>query len=653
MALIDLQNINKQYDTKIILKEANFTLLEGQRVAVIGQNGQGKSTLMKIIMNQTEADSGIVSIDKSVKIEMLDQQPKFALNLSVRDAIEGQLVEIKKAKDEYEKITHDLATQYDNMELLHRQAQLATYIDFHNAWDLDNLIERVLKEFALKEYEHKDVNLLSGGEQRRVSLAGLLLKKPDVLLLDEPTNHLDVYMVEFLEQLLLKNNFTLVFISHDRYFIDNIATNVIEIDGGVLRKFNGGYSSYLEQKQQILENMQKDHENLLRLVKREAHWMQRGVTARRKRNERRKSEYFDLKQKAKSNPAQIRKMTLELQREQKAFNSDEIQNRKKMLFEIENIEKSLGNKLLIKDFSTRILQKDTIAIVGPNGTGKSTLLRIFLGKLNVDKGLFKKGDFEVGYFDQHREMLDDSKNIMETFCPNGGDRVQLSDGRDMHVFGYLKNFLFPKEYLDKKVGTLSGGEKNRVALALLFTKKVDCLVLDEPTNDLDIPTINILEEYLQNFQGALIFVSHDRYFVDKIAKKLYVFKGSNGEIIESFQPYSEYLEIEKELQDLNEFEKELSKNNQMTKANETAATSIKKQTKLSYKEQREYDALPQELETLETKIEELTLCLSNPKCYEQKGIVAVSSELEITKEAYEEKVERFLELEELIESFKQ
>ena len=653
MALIDLQNINKQYDTKIILKEANFTLLEGQRVAVIGQNGQGKSTLMKIIMNQTEADSGIVSIDKSVKIEMLDQQPKFALNLSVRDAIEGQLVEIKKAKDEYEKITHDLATQYDNMELLHRQAQLATYIDFHNAWDLDNLIERVLKEFALKEYEHKDVNLLSGGEQRRVSLAGLLLKKPDVLLLDEPTNHLDVYMVEFLEQLLLKNNFTLVFISHDRYFIDNIATNVIEIDGGVLRKFSGGYSSYLEQKQQILENMQKDHENLLRLVKREAHWMQRGVTARRKRNERRKSEYFDLKQKAKSNPAQIRKMTLELQREQKAFNSDEIQNRKKMLFEIENIEKSLGNKLLIKDFSTRILQKDTIAIVGPNGTGKSTLLRIFLGKLNVDKGLFKKGDFEVGYFDQHREMLDDSKNIMETFCPNGGDRVQLSDGRDMHVFGYLKNFLFPKEYLDKKVGTLSGGEKNRVALALLFTKKVDCLVLDEPTNDLDIPTINILEEYLQNFQGALIFVSHDRYFVDKIAKKLYVFKGSNGEIIESFQPYSEYLEIEKELQDLNEFEKELSKNNQMTKANETTATSIKKQTKLSYKDQREYDALPQELETLETKIEELTLCLSNPKCYEQQGIVAVSSELEITKEAYEEKVERFLELEELIESFKQ
>jgi ATP-binding cassette subfamily F protein uup len=653
MALIDLQNINKQYDTKIILKEANFTLLEGQRVAVIGQNGQGKSTLMKIIMNQTEADSGIVSIDKSVKIEMLEQQPKFALDLSVRDAIEGQLVEIKQAKDEYEKITHDLATQYENMELLNRQAQLATFIDFHNAWDLDNLIERVLKEFQLKEYEHKDVHLLSGGEQRRVSLAALLLKKPDVLLLDEPTNHLDVYMVEFLESLLLKNNFTLVFISHDRYFIDNIATNVIEIDGGVLRKFNGGYSSYLEQKQQILENMQKDHDNLLRLVKREAHWMQRGVTARRKRNERRKSEYFDLKQKAKSNPAQIRKMTLELQREQKAFNSDEVQNRKKMLFELEKIEKSLGDKLLIKDFSTRILQKDTIAIVGPNGTGKSTLLKIFLGKLQADKGVFKKGDFNVGYFDQHREMLDDNKNILDTFCPNGGDRVTLNDGRDMHVFGYLKNFLFPKEYLDKKVGTLSGGEKNRVALALLFTKKVDCLVLDEPTNDLDIPTINILEEYLQNFQGALIFVSHDRYFVDKIAKKLYVFKGANGEIVESFQPYSEYLEIEKELNDLLEFEKELSKTAVQTQDNATIQANKKKQNKLSYKDQREYDNLPQEIEALELKIDELNSCLSNPKCYEQKGIVAVSAELEQIKAQYEEKVERFLELEELIESFKE
>ncbi len=653
MALIDLQNISKQYDTKVILKDANFTLNHGQRIAVIGQNGQGKSTLFnkstlfKIIMKQTEPDSGEMAIDKSLKIEMLDQQPKFKDNLNVRDAIENQLAELKSAKNEYEKITNQLMTDYENEDLIRRQSELASFLEFHNAWDLDNMIERVLIEFQLKQYEFKDVNLLSGGEQRRVSLAGLLLKKPDVLLLDEPTNHLDVYMVEFLEQLLLKNNFTLLFISHDRYFIDNIATSVVEVDGEVLRKFNGGYSSYLEQKEQLLENLQKDHENLIRLVKREAHWMQHGVTARRKRNERRKSEYFDLKQKARSNPAAIRKMTLELQREQKSFNTDDNQkNKKKMLYELDDVSKSLGDKKLITDFTTRILQKDTIAIVGPNGSGKSTLLKIFMEKMKIDSGKFKKGDFEIGYFDQQRESLDDNRNLLETFCPNGGDRVVLQDGRNMHVFGYLKNFLFPREYLDKKVGVLSGGEKNRVALALLFTKKVDCLILDEPTNDLDIPTINILEEYLQNFQGALIFVSHDRYFVDKIAKKLFVFQG-NSHIMESFQPYSEYLEIEKELRELDALENEIAK--EVT--SEKVAPTIKKQTKLSYKDQREYDMLPKELEDLELKLEEINACLMNPKCYEQKGIVAMSQELDATKEIYEQKVERFLELEELIESF--
>jgi len=650
MALIDLQNITKQYDTKVILKDVNFTLTPGQRIAVIGQNGQGKSTLLKVIMGEVEVDSGEKSIDKSIKIEMLAQQPKFEPELTVREAIEQQLTEINAAKKRYEEVAQELAIDYENNDLLQEQSKLATYIDFHNAWDLDNMIERVLKEFQLKEFEFKDVNLLSGGEQRRVSLATLLLKKPDVLLLDEPTNHLDVYMVEFLESLLMKNNFTLLFISHDRYFIDNIATNIIEIENGNLRKFNGGYSDYLAQKEELLSNMQKEHENLIRLVKREAHWMQRGVTARRKRNERRKSEYFDLKKKAKSNPAQIKKMSLELQREQKAFNAPEGQNKnkRKMLFELDKIKKSLGNKLLIKNFTTRILQKDVIAIVGPNGTGKSTMLKLFTQKLQVDEGRFKKGDFTIGYFDQHREMLDDSKTIMDIFCPNGGDRVVLDDGRNMHVFGYLKNFLFPREYLDKKIGLLSGGEKNRVALALLFTKNYDCLILDEPTNDLDIPTINILEEYLQNFQGALIFVSHDRYFVDKIATKLFVFRGIDGLVEESYQPYTEYLEVEKEIKDLEEYEKELQKTSQNE---EKKKSQPKKQNKLSYKDQVEYDKLPNEIEELENKIEEINNCLANPKCYEQKGIVVVSQELEEVKSVYETKVERFLELEELIESF--
>ncbi len=646
MALIDLQNIYKQYDTKIILKDINFTIQEGQRIAILGQNGQGKSTLMKIITADVKEDSGIRSISKSIKIEMLDQKVQFKENLSVRDAILSQLTSLQDAKKQYDDLLIKLASNYEDKELLNKQSELVSYLDYHNAWDLDNMIERVLQEFALKEYEHKNVNILSGGEQRRVALAGLILKKPDILLLDEPTNHLDVYMVEFLEELLLKNKFTLIFISHDRYFINNIASSIVEISNGNLRKFHGGYTSYLEQKQELLANMQKDQKNLIRLFKAEAHWMQRGVTARRKRNERRKAQYLELKQQVKSNPSQISKMSLDLQREQKSFNSEKTRtiNKKKMLFELKDITKSLGNKLLIKDFSTRILQKDTIAIVGPNGTGKSTLLKIFIEKLKVDKGLFKKGDFKVGYFDQQREMLNDDSTIMNVFCPMGGDRVELNDGREIHVYGYLKNFLFPKEYLEKKIGLLSGGEKNRVALALLFTKKIDCLVLDEPTNDLDIPTINILEEYLQSFQGALIFVSHDRYFVDKIANKLFVFKGKNGEIMESFQKYTQYLEIEKELITLDNLSKENDKNKKITKKNNY-------NKKLTFNEQRKYELLPNEITNLEKQIEDINTCLNNPFCYEQKGLIKLSDELKNLEKLYETKVESFLQLEELLESF--
>ena len=651
MAMIDLQNINKQYDSKIILKEANFSLLEGQRVAIIGQNGQGKSTLMKIITGEVEIDSGVKAIDKKLRIEMLQQQPKFAANLSVRDAIEEQLVEIKATRDEYDSLTERLMTEYENEELLERQSQLATYLDIHDGWDIDNMIERVLVEFKLKPYEHKDVNILSGGEQRRVSLAGLLLKKPDVLLLDEPTNHLDVYMVEFLEELIKKAKFTLLFISHDRYFIDNIATSVIEIENGDLRKFPGGYTNYLEQKQHLLENMQKDHSNLIALFKREAKWMQGGVSARRKRNVLRKDNYIALKQKVKSNPSQIRKMTLDLQREQKSFNSEELrpQNRKKMLFELDNIGITLGDKLLIKDFTARILQKDTIAIVGPNGTGKSTLLKIFMEKLEVDCGDFKKGDFKVGYFDQHRDMLDDNQTIIDLFCPFGGDRVELNDGRSQHVYGYLKNFLFPREYLEKKIGLLSGGEKNRVALAWLFTQKIDCLVLDEPTNDLDIPTINILEEYLENFQGALIFVSHDRYFVDKIAKKLFVFKGANGEIMESFQPYTEFLEIEKEINDLAILASDMKVDVEEKKVE--IKKEENKKVKFSFNEKRAFESLPKEIEEYEAKIKEVNIFMMDPVISEQKGLVALSQELQELEKTYEEKVEKYLELEELYESF--
>ena len=639
MALLDLLKIDKTYESQQILKKIDFFVEKGDRICIIGKNGGGKSTLMKIINGTLDFEDGRRIIQNGVKVEMLNQAPIFDKDISVKEAIEEELSELKNAKIEYDSILKKLENDFENNELLKKQEQLTNFLDIHNAWNLDDKIERVLQQFALKEYENRPVTMLSGGEQRRVTLAGLILKKPDILLLDEPTNHLDVYMVEFLEEMLLKEKFTLVFISHDRYFIDNIATKTVEIDDFELRTFQGGYEDYLTAKEALMLSLAKSHDTLLKHLKSEEEWLRRGVKARLKRNEGRKQRVFELRENAQKNPSLIHKMKLELEREQKNFNQDKSINRQKMLFEMYDIHKKLGDKELITSFSGRVLQNDRIAIVGKNGAGKSTMLKIFLEELKVDSGTFKKGEFKIGYFDQQRTSLDESKNITEIFCPNGGDRVEVK-GRNMHVFGYLKNFLFPKEYLNKKISLLSGGEKNRVALALLFTKNIDCLILDEPTNDLDIPTINILEEYIQNFQGAVVFVSHDRYFVDKIAKKLYIFKG-DGKIQESYQSYSEYLSIEKELKELESFTYKENKEKTKFTTNRTI--------KLSYKEKQDYESLPFKIEELENNILELQQCLQDPNCYQKIGLSELSHQLEEKEAQLEPLVEKFLELEEKVE----
>lgn len=638
MALVDLLNISKHYEAQKILINVNFHVDEGERIVIIGKNGSGKSTLMKIINGTLDQDEGQRITQNDLEIKMLAQKPEFDANHTVREAVEHGLIELNLAKKRYEELSLLLASDFDNKALLDEHEKLSNYIEHHNAWNLDDKIERIIQHFDLKQYENKSITLLSGGEQRRVALASLLLQKPDIVLLDEPTNHLDVYMVEFLEELILKERFTLVFISHDRYFIDRIATKSVEVEDCKLKTYSGGYSDYLTQKEEYLRTLQKQHDNLLGLLKRENEWFARGVRARLKRNEGRKERLMQLREAAKTNPAQIRKMSLELQREAKHFNRDKSINKQKMLFELEDISVTLGSKELIKNFGTRILQKDVIAIVGPNGSGKSTLLKTLLGRIEPSKGKIKRGEFKTGYFDQHREMLDDDKNLIETFCPNGGDRVDVR-GKNLHVYGYLKNFLFPREFLDKKIGVLSGGEKNRIALALLFTKNVDILILDEPTNDLDIPTINILEEQLENFSGAVIIVSHDRYFVDKIAKKLFIFK-QDKHIEESYQQYSEYLEYEKELNELDSMQVELITDTPKEKPTK------QKVLKLTYKEKIALEKLPLEIEGLELLIEEKNECLSNPVCYEEIGLSQLAKELQELEKDYEEKVEELLSIQE-------
>ena len=640
MALIDLIDVSKKFGANEILNSVSLSVNENEKIAIIGKNGSGKSTLMKIISGEVAADSGRRIVQNLISVEMLAQNPNFNATFSVRDALNNELKEIFDAISEYEKSGVLLANEPENKEILKEQERLLKFIEAKDGWNIEHKIERILQEFKLKEYENRPICSLSGGEIRRVALGALILKKPDVLLLDEPTNHLDVYMVKFLEDMLKSSNQSIVFISHDRYFIDALATRCVEVEDASLKNFEGGYANYLTKKEEILASLAKSHETLLKQLKAEEEWLRRGVKARLKRNEGRKERVLAMREEAKKNPGVIRRVRLELERASKNFNQVQSQNRKKMLFEFKNLSKSIDGKVLFEKFDARILQGERIAIVGRNGSGKSTLLKILLGLEKPSSGEIKRGEVSIGYFDQARNVLDDDKSLIETFCPNGGDHV-LVRGRNMHVYGYLKNFLFPKEFLDKKIGVLSGGEKNRVALAMLFTKTYDVLVLDEPTNDLDIATINILEDYLQSFEGAILLVSHDRYFVDKMANKLWAFEGTKINVLH--EEYSVYLELEDEMKELDKFEKELS--NSQNEAKQKSKTGAK----LSYKQTQILNTYPDKISALEARVAELNEGLSDPKIYQEVGLTKLYEELESAKAELESLENEYFEVLEIAE----
>ena len=650
MALIELIDVTKKFGSHVVLDGVNFALDANERVAVIGKNGGGKSTLMKIIAGLCEIDEGRVITQNGLNIQMLAQTPKFDENLSVKDALRRELAEIYAALSEYDAISSEIAAQPENKELLARQDELIKFIEAKDGWQIDNKIEQVLQNFGLKIYENRSVCTLSGGEIRRVALGALVLKKPDVLLLDEPTNHLDVYMVKFLEDVLLSSKQTIVFISHDRYFIDRLATRSIEIEEGKISNFDGGYENYLRRKQEMLASLEKSHETLLKQLRAEEEWLHRGVKARLKRNEGRKARIMQMRQDAKKNPGAIRRVRLELERASRSFNGTGGDNRKKMLFECTNIGKILNGKVLFKGFSARVLQGERIGIVGANGAGKSTLLKILLGRSKIDAGEIKRGEIRIGYFDQTRSGITDDKNIIEIFCPNGGDHISVR-GSYMHVYGYLKNFLFPKEFLDKPVGVLSGGEKNRLALAKLFTEQYDCLILDEPTNDLDIATINILEDYLLSFEGAVIIVSHDRYFIDKITNKLWVFE-KNGTIDQIQMPYSQYLEFEDEMAEIDQIEADAGAS---ASAEEGGRENKKEKTsaaKLSYKQNKILEEYPAKIEAIEARIKELNHALSTPEIYQKLGMQGLFEELEEKRGTLNSMENEYYEVLSLAESLK-
>ena len=667
MALLSLNEISKQYDTKLLLKETHFSIDTHEKVAIIGKNGCGKSTLLQIIEGKIAQDSGQRIVKNDIEILSLPQHISFNPNHSVTEVLENSLYNLKQSHKRLQEIMQheDFA---NNAVLSTEYNMLHSYIDRHDGWDLELKVKNIMHSFGLECFADRLAITLSGGEQKRIMLASILIKSADIIILDEPTNHLDVDMVTFLENYLKNMQASIIFISHDRYFIDNLATRIVELDNAKLTNFSGGYLSYLQAKAQMLANLMKENEALKKILKTEEQWLQKGVQARRKRNEGRKERLMQLREKVKSMPSLARSITQTLEKTLKELPKDSIKNTKKMLFELKDITLYIHDKPLIKNLNLRIMQQEKIAIVGKNGSGKSTLLHcllhedpLFLKAKGIHfQGEILRGDINIGYFDQHKKMLDPTKTLIETFCPNGGDRVSVR-GKNIHVYGYLKSFLFPKEDLDKKIGMLSGGEQSRVALALLFSKQYDCLILDEPTNDLDIATMNILEDYLMQSECAIIFVSHDRYFTDKIAQRLLVLQNSMDSMQQNYiithAKYSEFLDTQSELQEIYTLQNELTESKQKdsakkdsmqteTKSNKTQEIpkNEAKPKKLSYKDQREYDNLEEDIERLEACIKDLEYKLGTPSEYEKYGIQTLSNELEEAKKALDYKWQRYEEL---------
>lgn len=629
--LVDLQNISKKYAHQDILKDVNFSVKKGEKIAIIGNNGSGKSTLLKIIQNIVKPDSGVRIAAKDIEIASLDQDFSLDENLSVKEALNLGLKKILNAKKELEKISIELNKTPNDKLLLKEYERLSLFLDEHLAWDLEARSDRILREFELKEHEEKKIFLLSGGEKRRLMIACVLLSKPDLLLLDEPTNHLDSFMTNFVEKMIKKENYTTVFISHDRHFIDSLSDFSVEIDNAKLTKFQGGYSDYLAQKALILENMQKTHEQNLKLLRSEIEWLSKGVKARVKRNMGRKKRIDELKQAVKTDPSAIRQVENLLFKEN--LKSTEDKNKQKILVQIKDVSIKFGEKTLFENFSAIVKSGEKIALVGKNGSGKSSLLECLNLGLNPSSGEIKIADISVGYLRQ-TNSLDDNKNLVETFCAKGSNMVQV-DGKNIHVYAYVKSWGLKKEFLDKKIGVLSGGEKTRVALALFFTKNYDLFILDEPTNHLDISTINILEQRLIELNKCVIFVSHDRYFVDKIARRIwYIWQNKITNFVCSFE---EILENMQDLEDLQEASLDATK--QKNKKEKTSQ-------KLSYKESVLLKELPAQIETKEKALKTLQDLLENPQKSQNKSIQEIAKEFEQTKLELENLIDNYLILDE-------
>lgn len=597
MPLIQLDKVSLAFGHVPLLDHADLVLEPGERVGLIGRNGTGKSSLLKIIAGDAHADDGKVWVQPGLRLAYVPQEPALNPQETVFEAVAAGLGPVRQLLVDYHDVAHALGepdADYDT--LLERMQTLQSELEAHNGWRAKAQIEQTLSRLGLPEDAR--IGELSGGVKKRTALARALVMEPELLLLDEPTNHLDLGAIEWLEELLKGFGGSVLFITHDRRFLDNVANRIIELDRGKLAGFQGNFTDYQVKKVELLEIEAQQDSKFDKFLAQEEVWIRKGVEARRTRNEGRVRRLEALRRDRAARRERAGKVNFALEAGERSG---------KLVAELTNVSKSFGDKHVIRDFSCIIQRGDKIGLVGPNGVGKSTLLKLILGELQPDEGEVRLGTkLAPVYFDQFRTQLDEEATLSDTISP-GADFVEIN-GERKHVISYLGDFLFSPARARSPVKSLSGGERNRLLLARLFSRPANILVLDEPTNDLDIETLELLESLLQEYDGTVLLVSHDRVFLDNVVTQVIAFEG-DGKLVEYVGGYEDWVRAKSARQ----ADKQTSA--QAPKATQQKPVKREAKSKPSFNETRELESLPKKIEALEQEQADITARLADADLY--------------------------------------
>ena len=630
MPLLQLTDISLAFGNHVLLEQANLTIHRGQRIGILGRNGAGKSTFMKLLDRQINADSGELWLRPGTVVSYLNQELPAADDASVYDVVASGLAELGELLKQF----HHLSTEAHDEAGLKKLARVQEQIEAQDGWRLGQKVDAILDNLELPA--DTPMKALSGGWRRRVAVARALVSEPDILLLDEPTNHLDIPTIQWLEKQLEGFRGALLVITHDRAFLQRMATSIIEIDRGQLRCWEGDYKGFLKFQEQQLAAEQRANELFDKKLAQEEVWIRQGIKARRTRNEGR---VRDL-EKMRNERAERRD-----RQGNASFGMESAGQSGKVVAKAKGLCKNYDGQNIVNNFSLKILRGDRIGFIGANGMGKTTLLRMLLGEEAADSGSVKLGTkLEIAYFDQLRNQLDGEKTVIDNLA-EGREFITIN-GKDRHVISYLQDFLFTPNRCRQPVKSLSGGEQNRLILARLFSKPANVLVLDEPTNDLDMETLELLEEILLQFDGTILLVSHDREFLDNVVTSCLVFEG-NGIVNEYVGGYAHWSQRGKTLPSLNKKATTEASATQPPKA--AVKEQAPKKKKLSYKYQLELDQLPEKIETLEAQVEQLTEQTSSADFYSQPhdSTQPVLDELAKAQTELEAAIERWAELEDM------